>query len=65
MKLRKLSKGRISFGYRGSSVTATGSLATIIAYSLAGTLILFGIAAIQRAFNDRNRQLLQNQKQLQ
>jgi hypothetical protein len=64
MKPAKFSNEKISFDYRGASVSATGTLAKLIAYSFAAMLILLGIATVQRASNNLNNQFLQNQKNL-
>jgi hypothetical protein len=47
MKPMKYSNDKISLGYKGASVFATGTLAKVITYSFAGLLLLIGIAVIQ------------------
>ncbi len=47
MKLTKYSKDKVSFSYKGMSIFATGDLAKVITFSIAGLLIMWGIAAIQ------------------
>jgi hypothetical protein len=49
MKIQKFTQNTISINYKGTSVSATGALANVITYSLAGLLILLGIAAIQKS----------------
>ena len=65
MKPARSSNDKISFSYKGASIFASGRLAKVIAYSFVGLMIVFGIAALQSAFNDRNKHLPQGQKQLQ
>ena len=62
MRTTKYSKDKISFSYKGASVSATGKLAKVITFSIAGLLIMWGISAIQKAMSNNNKQFLQNQK---
>jgi len=65
MKTTKYSKDKVFFNYRGASVLATGNLAKVITFCIAGLLIMWGISAIQIAMNNSNKQFLQNPKQIQ
>lgn len=54
MKLKSYSNDKINLSYKGVSLFATGTLARVITYSLAGLVILIGIVAIQKTSNNHN-----------